>query len=61
MYGMQVLLEGYWIWVAPLNGQPYQYPTEEEAYEMLSICYPDQIRSHRLGGEEKVRVFKFPE
>ena len=61
MYGMQLLLDVYWVWVAPANGMPYQYSSEEEAYNMLCMCYPDQVRAERLGGKKKVRVFKFPE
>lgn len=39
-----------------LDGKPYEYPTEDKAWEMLNICYPDQIREQRLFGEELVRV-----
>ena len=35
---------------------PYEYGTREEAESMLRICYPDQLRDQRLGGEETVRV-----
>ena len=61
MYGMQVLLDEHWVWVAPTNGMPYQYSSKEEAYNMLCMCYPDQVIAARLGGNKTVRVFKFPE
>ena len=61
MYGMQLLLNGHWVWDAPTNGLPYQYSSEEEAYIMLYMCYPDQVRAQRLGGNKTVRVFKFQE
>lgn len=61
MYGMQLLLNGHWVWVAPTNGMPYQYSSEEEAYNMLCMCYPDQVIAERLGGNKTVRVFKFQE
>ena len=56
-YMMQVKLKGeLWVSVCPTDGKPYQYDTEQKAREMLEICYPDQIRQARLGGEGTVRV-----
>lgn len=56
MYYMQAKVAGNWVLIAPTNGQPYQYGTKAEAERMLAICYPDQIREHRLGGAQAVRV-----
>lgn len=56
MYYMQVKVAGEWVLIAPTNGQPYKYGTKAEAERMLGICYPDQIREHRLGGQQVVRV-----
>lgn len=56
MYYMQVNLSGKWVLIAPTNGAPYRYGTRAEAENMLGVCYPDQIREHRLGGPQKVRV-----
>lgn len=44
--------------VHPVGGKPYEYATEEEAWNMLNICYPDQIREQRLFGEENARVIE---
>lgn len=55
-WGMQILVKGEWLWIAPANGSRYEFPTEAKACEMLGICYPDQVREHKLGGEKKVRV-----
>lgn len=38
------------------GGKVYEYPTADQAWHMLDICYPDQIREQRLFGEELVRV-----
>lgn len=57
-WGMQVLIDKEWKWVS-LNKthMPYLYNTQEDAYDMLTICYPDQVREIRLGtSEPKVRV-----
>lgn len=35
---------------------PYAYAYGNRAWEIANICYPDQCRSMRLGGEEVVRV-----
>lgn len=56
MYYMQVKIAGNWVLIAPTNGEPYKYGTKEEAERMLGICYPDQVRAHRLGGEQVARV-----
>lgn len=56
MHYMQVKVAGNWVLIAPTNGQPYKYSTKAEAEHMLAICYPDQIRSQMLGGEQVVRV-----
>ena len=56
MYYMQVNVAGNWVLIAPTNGQPYKFGAKAEAERMLRICYPDQIRAHRLGGPQVVRV-----
>lgn len=30
-----------WLAVRPTGGKPYKYNTENEAWRMLNICYPD--------------------
>ncbi len=59
MFGIQVKVNGVWCFMCPSFGKPYQYPTQDEASRMMHICYPDQIREHRLGGEGVVRVKEF--
>lgn len=39
-----------WRWIAGPDG-PYQYHTEEEAYQMLRLCYPEGV----LGEGKKAR------
>lgn len=56
MFYMQIKIAGNWVLVAPTNGQPYKFGTRDEAENMLRICYPDQVRSARLGGERTVRI-----
>jgi hypothetical protein len=55
-WGMQVLIGENWHWVSPNMKPPYQYETEEEAFKMLSICYPDRIIEQKLGSKETVRI-----
>lgn len=38
------------------KSQPYEYETETEAWNMMNICYPDQVRAQRLGRDKTVRV-----
>ncbi len=45
-----------WTPVGPTRGQPYTYDTVAAACDMLSICYPDQVREARLGADPVVRV-----
>jgi hypothetical protein len=40
----------------PAGGQPYRYPTKQEAEHMRRLCYPDQVREERLGGDPVTRV-----
>uniref|UniRef100_A0A6H1ZV49 Uncharacterized protein n=1 Tax=viral metagenome TaxID=1070528 RepID=A0A6H1ZV49_9ZZZZ len=54
---MQVLVDGEWRSVKPGgSSEPYRYPDKESAARMLRICYPDQLREARLGGEPTVRL-----
>ena len=56
-YIMQVLgADGQWHSIHLTGGSRYEYDTYHDAHKMLSICYPDQIREHRLGGTKTVRV-----
>ena len=48
--------DGKWASVRPSGGKPYEYDTRAEAERMADICYPDQRREARLGGETTVRV-----
>lgn len=61
MFGFQIKKGEEWLWVSSPTYGPYKYATEEKAAEMMSICYPDQIRTHRLGGEQTVRVMEIKE
>lgn len=56
MWIMEVLVKGEWRAVRPTGGDPYKYETKEEAEDMLRMCYPDQVREIRLGGDPEVRV-----
>lgn len=58
---MQILRDGEWLWSHPTGGNRYEYPSREDAYHMLSICYPDQLRAQRLGGNKVVRVQQIEE
>lgn len=62
-YRIQLLVKGQWVDLAPaslaarrIRSTPYEFDTYEDAVEMAEICYPDQMRSARLGGPETVRV-----
>ena len=61
MFGVQVKVNGDWSWLHPTEGKPYRFTTEDAAYSCMIMCYPDQVRSHRLGGDSTVRVHPFPE
>lgn len=54
-FEMQLKRDGKWHSIGTKSGI-YRYPDRESAERMLSICYPDQLRSERLGGEQEVRV-----
>lgn len=45
-----------WVSVAQTGKPPYEYPTENEAWRMLNICYPDQCGERRLFGSQDARV-----
>lgn len=45
-----------WVPLQPTRGKPYAYITGTRAWQIANMCYPDQTRSMRLGGEEEVRV-----
>lgn len=57
---MEVKTRGVWLAVHPSSGKRYEYATEGEARDMLRICYPDQLREERLGGEQVARVREVP-
>jgi hypothetical protein len=51
-----------WCSVRPSGGKPpYRYPTRGQARNMMRICYPDQVREVRLGGEPSVRIVEVSE
>lgn len=59
MWGLQVQLpvapgqlEREWRWVVGPNG-PYQYHTEEEAYQILRLCYPEGM----MGEDIRIQSF----
>ncbi len=56
MFGVQVKVNGKWGWMHPANQKPYQYISEGAAQHSMEMCYPGQVKSHRLGGECVVRV-----
>ena len=43
-FRMQVKTDGVWKDVAPTNGAPYEFKTYQDAYDVLVICYPDQVK-----------------
>lgn len=45
-----------WYAVHGGNGEPYSYPTARRAGHMLRVCYPEQLRDARLGGDPEVRI-----
>lgn len=49
---MQIKTPEGWQSVHPLDGEPYEYKTREEAESVLRMCYPDQV----AWGDNKVRV-----
>jgi hypothetical protein len=54
---MQVKVGDEWRSVRPTGSEdPYRYPDKESAAKMLRICYPDQLREARLGGDPVVRL-----
>lgn len=59
--GFQIKINDEWLWCSTSSGERYEYPSQQKASEMASICYPDQIREHRLGGECRVRVRETPD
>jgi len=59
---MQVLVKDKWRSVHPsCREEPYRYADRASAEKMLKICYPDQCRDIRLGGEPEVRVIESSE
>jgi hypothetical protein len=56
MYRIQVRIGTQWQDLRPAGGQPYRYPTKQEAEHMRRLCYPDQVREERLGGDPVTRV-----
>lgn len=47
-----------WSSVRPNGGDPYQYETAREAWDMARICYPEEYRAIRMGDEPKLRVIE---
>ena len=43
--------EGEWVSIHQKGCDPYTYETRQEAHRMLEICYPDQCRLNRIGGD----------
>lgn len=52
-----------WKSVGPSPGKkpPYRFPTRGQARYQMRICYPDQVREVRLGGEAHVRIVSVDE
>ena len=58
MFTMQLLTEDGWQDVkGSMSHHPYEFDTQLEAEHMLHICYPEQLRNERIGGEQTVRVW----
>ena len=59
-YKMQVRVDGEWKDVHLTNAAAYEYQTREEAFRMLSMCYPDQILADKLSNtvDGSVRIVK---
>ena len=56
-YQIQIKMDGNWYSVRrDKKSKPYEYETETEAWNMMNICYPDQVRSQKLGKDKTVRV-----
>ena len=61
-YEMQLLVDDEWKGIrATRKEKPYRYPDRASAEYMLRICYPDQHRDQRLGGDRVVRVVEVNE
>ena len=60
-WGFQIKKEDKWLWVSTSSGVRYEYDTRDEAYSMSYMCYPDQWREQRLGGEKQVRIKQIPD
>ena len=45
-----------WVPLAKRGSAPYVFDSARDAWRMADICYPDQCREMRLGGDEQVRV-----
>ena len=45
-----------WVPLAKSGSAPYVFDSAGDAWRMADICYPDQCREMRLGGDEQIRV-----
>lgn len=59
-YRIEILVRGEWRSVCDSSGEAYSFGAFEPAAAMMRLCYPDQVREHRFGGPEVVRVRENP-
>jgi hypothetical protein len=57
-FEFQIRINGEWKSIAPTGCKPYQCDTRQEAERTLKMCYPDQVRAQRLGGDICARVIE---
>lgn len=56
IYIVHILTANGWVPLAQSGKAPYVFDSARDAWRMADICYPDQCREIRLGGDERVRV-----
>jgi hypothetical protein len=55
---VEILISTEWKAMCRSDGKRYEFGSEMEAKQCAMMCYPDQLREHRLGGNEVVRTRK---
>jgi len=55
-WGFQIKRGEHWLWVCSSSGVRYAFATADEAHNAADMCYPDQRRGQRLGGEITIRI-----
>jgi|TARA_R100001086_G_scaffold183474_1_gene102326 hypothetical protein len=61
-YQIQVYIwkngEGEWKSIHPTGGEPYEYTDKREAFNMLSMCYPDDVNFGNLNKTVRLKELK---